>query len=75
MHVIAKAIIACEKSGQEAGNHFHHTVKMVQIGSGAKREIEDYQLSRYACYLIVQNGDPTKPVIANGHINYPNRNR
>lgn len=66
VYVIAKAITACEKSGQEAGNHFHHTVKMVQIGSGAKREIEDYQLSRYACYLIVQNGDPAKPVIANG---------
>jgi DNA-damage-inducible protein D len=39
---------------------------MVDIGSAAKREIEDYRLSRYACYLIVQNGDPAKPVIANG---------
>ena len=39
---------------------------MVQIGSGAQREVEDYELSRYACYLIVQNGDPSKPVIANG---------
>ena len=39
---------------------------MVDIGSGAKRQVEDYRLSRYACYLIVQNGDPSKPVIANG---------
>lgn len=47
-------------------NHFSHLGKMVQIGSGTQREIEDYELSRYACYLIVQNGDPSKPVIANG---------
>ena len=40
--------------------------KKVSIGSGAVREIEDIELSRYACYLIVQNGDPTKPVIAHG---------
>ena len=39
---------------------------MVDIGSGAKRQVEDCRLSRYACYLIVQNGDPSKPVIANG---------
>ena len=39
---------------------------MVDIGSGAKREVPDARLSRYACYLIVQNGDPSKPVIANG---------
>lgn len=64
--VINKAITACKKSGQAAENHFSRTVKMVSIGSGAQRKIEDYQLSRYACYLIVQNGDPTKPVIANG---------
>jgi DNA-damage-inducible protein D len=39
---------------------------MVEIGSGVKRKLEDVKLSRYACYLIVQNGDPSKPVIANG---------
>ena len=64
--VINKAIMACKKSGQATENHFSRMVKMVPIGSGAQRKIEDYQLSRYACYLIVQNGDPTKPVIANG---------
>jgi DNA-damage-inducible protein D len=64
--VIGKAVTACKKSGQAAENHFSQVVKMVQIGSGAQREVEDFELSRYACYLIVQNGDPTKPVIANG---------
>lgn len=64
--VISKAMTACEKSGQAVENHFSQVGKMVDLGSGASREIEDYALSRYACYLIVQNGDPTKPVIAHG---------
>jgi len=64
--VIEKAMEACRQSAHEVDDHFSQTVKMVDIGSGAKREIEDYRLSRYACYLIVQNGDPSKPVIANG---------
>ena len=64
--VIDKAMTACEKAGQSVENHFSQVGKMVNIGSGTQREVEDYQLSRYACYLIVQNGDPTKPVIANG---------
>lgn len=66
--VILKAIKACETSGIDPADHFPQVGKMVTIGSGAERFVEDhdYHLSRYACYLIVQNGDPTKPVIANG---------
>jgi len=64
--VIGKAKKACENSGQQIKNHFVEMHEMVSIGSGAKRKMESYALSRYACYLIVQNGDPSKPVIANG---------
>ena len=46
-------------------DHFGDVTKMVSIGSGAQRPVPDVELSRYACYLIVQNGDPSKPVIAN----------
>lgn len=66
MQVIDKARLACEKSGRAVADHFADVSKMVDIGSGAKREVDDVRLSRYACYLIVQNGDPSKPVIANG---------
>ncbi len=66
MLVIDKARQACEKSGRAVADHFADISKMVDIGSGAQREVADVRLSRYACYLIVQNGDPTKPVIANG---------
>lgn len=64
--VIDKAMEACTRSGQATDDHFRHVRKMVSIGSGARRAVEDFELSRYACYLIVQNGDPSKPVIANG---------
>ena len=65
-HVIQKAITACKNSEQMSGNHFFQVGKMVELGSGSQREIQDYALSRYACYLIVQNGDSSKPIIANG---------
>lgn len=64
--VIEKAREACTNSGQLAVDHFVQVDKMVGIGSGAERSLEDYQLSRYACYLIVQNADPAKSVVALG---------
>jgi len=62
--VIARAARACINSGQDVDNHFHRSVKMVRIGSNTVREIRDYKLDRYACYLIAQNGDPNKLEIA-----------
>jgi DNA-damage-inducible protein D len=64
--VIERAREACQKSGLALADHIEDVLDMVKIGSGAQREIADVRLSRYACYLIVQNGDPAKPVIANG---------
>ena len=64
--VVERAREACRNSGQAESDHFEDILGMVEIGSGARRELPDVRLSRYACYLIVQNGDPSKPVIANG---------
>ena len=64
--VVEKAIEACRKTGFDEENHFAHVSEMVRIGSGAERKMESYKLSRYACYLIVMNGDPRKEVIALG---------
>ena len=64
--VIDKAVSACANSENNVADHFADVGKMVNVGSGAEREIEDYELSRYACYLIVQNADPRKKVIALG---------
>jgi DNA-damage-inducible protein D len=64
--VINKAKEACENSGQLIKNHIVEFNEMVPIGSGAVREMASYKLSRYACYLIVQNADPSKEVVALG---------
>lgn len=64
--VIKKACTACEVAGQQVSDHFSMLAKVVALGSGAERKIDDWRLSRYACYLIVQNGDPSKTVIALG---------
>ena len=63
-NVISKAKTACELSGQDISDHFADVGKMVDIGSGAQKEIDDTMLTRFACYLIAQNGDPRKEQIA-----------
>jgi DNA-damage-inducible protein D len=64
--VIAKAREACANSGQTVADHFVDITEMVGIGSGAQRPIEDWALSRYGCYLVIQNADPGKPLVALG---------
>ena len=64
LNVISKAKTACEISGYESQDHFPDVRKMVDIGSGAQKEVEDMTLTRYACYLVAQNGDPGKEEIA-----------
>ncbi len=61
---IHRAIESCKTTGYDEEDHFRGVTKMVPLGSGAERRVEDFMLTRYACYLIAQNGDPRKPAIA-----------
>jgi DNA-damage-inducible protein D len=63
-NAINKAIESCKQSGNDQKNHFAGARKLVEIGSNTQREVDDYHLSRFACYLIAQNGDPRKKEIA-----------
>ena len=66
LNVIQKAIESCKNSGHKDSDHFSQMDKMVDLGSGSRRKIDDFMLSRYACYLIVQNADPSKEIVALG---------
>jgi len=62
--VIEKAIVACSQGGTDPNLHFIRGGRKVSVGSGAERILDDYLLTRFACYLVAQNGDSRKPVIA-----------
>lgn len=64
--VIDRAVLACKNSGFEAADHFAEVSKTIEMPKNAQKRIDDYELTRYACYLIVQNGDPRKEIIALG---------
>jgi DNA-damage-inducible protein D len=65
-NAIERAEVACENSGQSVDDHFLHTTRVSTFGKGGQREIEDVHMSRYGCYLLVQNADPSKPAVAVG---------
>ena len=75
LNVIEKAKQACHNSGQEIENHFLDADKIISIGSSTKRPISDLHLTRYACYLVVQNANPSKEVVALGQTYFANQTR
>jgi DNA-damage-inducible protein D len=64
--VVDRAKEACKNSGQSVADHFEDILDMIELGKGAKREVGSVKLSRYTCYLIVQNADPSKEIVATG---------
>ena len=75
LKVITDARVACTQSGHPDKDHFVEFTDMVEIGSGARRPIEDWMLSRYACYLVIQNADPSKPLVALGQTYFATQTR
>jgi DNA-damage-inducible protein D len=65
-NAIENAEEACQNSGQAVADHFVHVGGMIEVGKGARRKVEDVHLTRYACYLLVENADPSKPIVALG---------
>lgn len=65
-NAIEKAEEACQNSGQAVVDHFAQVGGMIEVGKGARRKVEDVHLTRYACYLLVENADPSKPIVALG---------
>jgi DNA-damage-inducible protein D len=65
-NAIVKAEEACQNSEQAVSDHFVHVGGMIEVGKGARRKVEDVHLTRYACYLLVENADPSKPIVALG---------
>lgn len=70
LNVVEKAKTACKQAKEDVADHFVDVNKMVELGSGAKREVDDVELTRFACSLIAQNGDPSKPEIAAAQMYY-----
>jgi DNA-damage-inducible protein D len=74
-NTIQKAETACENSGQAVSHHFAHVSEMIRAGKGAHRRVANVHLSRYACYLVVQNADPSKEIVALGQTYFAVRTR
>lgn len=75
MNVVSKAEISCKSSGENINDHMILSGHMVEIGSGAQREIQDIKLSRFACYLIIQNADVSKKIVALGQVYFAVKTR
>jgi DNA-damage-inducible protein D len=68
--VIEKAKTACIRSGQQMEDHFVGSDQMIEIGKGGQRSVQTVMMSRYACYLVIQNADPAKKIVAQGQTSF-----